>query len=305
MSGTNVEEQNAEVTPEREPEGQISLMKPAGDSFLANVERAAKLGPRMQQAIMLLCVSHTFPEDWTIFGEGDKARACLASAGAERLIRSLEIEFFDWEKPEKQEWADDKGSAYRYIYRAKARMWGKVIMVQGVFSSREKLLGYVKGEPRPIEDINEGHIMTAAYHVCRGEGIKAMLGLRGLPVAFLDDLFKQMGKDPSKKTTVRHQEGGQGGAPQASVDEAALQQDLWNLCKEMCYGEVVPAKDLLEEISSFQGTDGPVKGKRDPRYLAGRRLTICLDKAKKRYAEWQQGPQTHDNTEGYEPGAEG
>jgi len=293
-----------EVVPVLEPEGQSSLVKPGGQTFLANLERAAAIGPRMQKAIMLLCVSHTFSEDWEVFGKGDKARACLGSAGAERLIRSMDVEFFDWKDPEKQEWEDEHGKAYRYIYRCSARMWGKVIMSQGTFSSRDKLLGWVGDTPRPLHEINEGHIMTAAYHICRGEAIKALLGLRSVPERFLDEMLTALGKDTTKKGKVTHQEGTKGGTPDADrekgvEDDKKHRTELGELLMDMCYGDEAEGQKLLIEMSSWVNDEGEkIPGKAKRAWLSGIPLVITLKKARAAHEEWKKNEQGEPGSEG-------
>lgn len=80
------------------------------ETMLIMLEKKAGIALRMKQAVETIMVSQTYPQDWTIQGQGDKARACLSSAGAERIGRHFPIRYRNvaWKK---EEWQDSHGKA--------------------------------------------------------------------------------------------------------------------------------------------------------------------------------------------------
>ena len=196
------------------------------DSTLAIMERKAALAPRFKAAQDTILASQTYAQDWTPFGDN----MCLSSAGAERIGRLFDIKFFEVES-RKEDFSDGLGKGYRYIYEGKAAMGGRVTHSMGIFSSRDKLLGSKGGEPKALEDINENHIRTAAYHIMIGNAIKSLLGLRGLPKAEWERIMSRAGGDISKgKAPVKYASGSKGGT---SADDKTKQAELFELCAEL------------------------------------------------------------------------
>jgi len=79
---------STDLIPETENTGgELAQIISAGDpdAMLLVLEKKAELAPRMRAAIERILVSQTYAQDWTIQGQGDAARACLSSAGAERI----------------------------------------------------------------------------------------------------------------------------------------------------------------------------------------------------------------------------
>lgn len=199
------------------------------DILLAVLEKKASLASRFAQAINTILVTQTYPEDWKEFGEKDKAIVCLSSAGAERIARHFPIRIYDV-KSKKEEFTDSLGKGYRYIFEGKAAMGDREIYAQGTYSTRDKFLGFKGDSFRAIEDINENDIRDAAYHIFNGNTIKALLGLRGIPAARFADIMKGAGQDASKRTTVTHGVGTNGGTSQ---DDTKLQQELSKILIDM------------------------------------------------------------------------
>ena len=245
------------------------------DKMLALMEKKASLGTRMRSAVEGLLLSHTYPRDWNIQGNGDKATACLGSAGAERVAREFPINFTDvsWTK---EEWTDSYGAAYRYVYTGYASLYDRKIFIQGRYSTRDAFLGKVDESWRAIEDINEGNIRSAAFHMMRGDGIKALLGLRGLPAAEYERIMRATSRDPSATPTVARGSGTQGGT---SADDHKAQADLAEACISIAAAgmtvesdgkqwsavpmsdsddraELERAVDICIKLSSFTGKDG-------------------------------------------------
>lgn len=276
--------------------------------MLATLEKKAALAPRMKAAIETLMISQTYPEDWSIQGEGDKAKACLGSAGAERIGRNFPIRFHgvQWKR---EDFADAIGKGYRYVYTGFAELYDRTVYAEGSYSTREELLGKVRGEWRPIEDINEGDVRSAAHHYFLGAAIKQLLGLRGIPLAAYQAIMGRTGQDAARSSVVTRGQGVQGGT---STDDEAKQREIAQICiyianagmtvakGEKGYWRAVPmsenderpelerAKEICELISSFTGKEGEhvkglpasqLKGKRlDPTLGTARKIKEILDK---------------------------
>lgn len=268
------------------------------DTTLAILEKKAELAPRWNRAINTILVTQTYPEDWTEQG----GKMCLSSAGAERVARLFSIRFHD-QKCRKEEFSDSIGKGYRYIYECNATLGDREVFAQGVYSTRDKFLGKKGDDYRPTEDINENNIRNAAYHICIGNAIKALLGLRGIPAERFAQIMGKAGEDATKAKSVQRTTGAQGGT---STDDAKMQAELWTLCQEIVnagcaveknekgYWEAVPMSDdaggvdpsdlalgVCKAISSFTGKDGrPVEGA-GPKSLKGKRLEVTLGTARK------------------------
>jgi 5S rRNA maturation endonuclease (ribonuclease M5) len=266
------------------------------EQLLIVLEKRAKLAERMRQAIETVLVSQTYPQDWTEQGKC----VCLGSAGAERIARSFPISFANvtWEK---EEIIDANGTGYRYVYSGDAILNDRTVHAQGNYSTRDAFLGKKDGAWKPQEDINEGNIRNAAYHVFCGNGIKELLGLRGMPVEEYRRIMKTTGRDPGKSATVERGKGTEGGT---SDDDTKHQRELVEICIAIANsGQTVEAdgkeyklvllsdsdsregmeiaKDVCERLSAFKGKDGNMVAGRGAKSLKGKSLEITLSKARK------------------------
>ena len=268
-SATVAERESLDVMP--------GLLGAANEGFVAALEKTAENAGRVVNAMNKTLVAIALPGDW-VTHDGNIASLC--SAGAERFLKFFPMKFTDWER-EKQEWSDVEGKAYRWIYRAICTFGGTVLMTEGRFSTRDKLLGFKDDKWRPLEEIDESDIMAAARHICIGEGIKAHLGLRAMPIEELDKLKVNV---KNIKSFGGYQSGSRGGAPTASADDYAIQTKLRKMCIEIANGDMDSAASILEDESSFTGKDGTkVAGKKNTTHLTGQRLSITYDKVKGRY----------------------
>jgi hypothetical protein len=266
------------------------------DTMLAVLERKAELADKMKAAIQHLIVNQTYPEDWT--NQGNKA--CLGSAGAERIGRMFPIKFTDVEFV-KEDATDANGTAYRYVYRGFASLYERIVYVEGTYSTRDKFLGFKAGEWKPVEDINEGHIRSAAYHVFQGNAVKALLGIRNLPWEEYMRIMEGTGQDPGKTQKVKRGSGTQGGT---SAKDSDHQKELAETCIEFANAGMTVekgpddkfvltpisdgddrepldiAKAICIALSGFDGKDGPVEGKLASQ-LKGKWLNATIGKVRK------------------------
>lgn len=303
MSNGEIVETIAE--PIEGPKTEISSLVSEGnpETALAKLEQIAELAPRWEKAIRTILMSSTLPEDWEIFGQGDKAKACLSSAGAMRVAKHFPIKFFET-KWQKETWTDRFGQAYRYIYEGKATLGERIVYAQGSYSSRDKFLGKIGEDFRDLSDIPEGNIQNAANHIFMGNAVKELLGLRAMPLREYNNLMSHTGQNAKKTPSHSYGAGTKGGT---ISEDKTKQRELAELCIAIATagqmvelngtGEptIVPqseevqgitdpiavGKEICETLSTFKGNEGKeVKGKPASK-LKGKWLDTTLEKARK------------------------
>jgi len=286
-------------------EGQTALVRVTSEGdpeqFLMVLEKKAKLAGRMRQAIESIVVSQTYPADWTVQGDGDKAKACLSSAGAERIARNFPIRYHDV-KWVKEEFEDTHGKAYRYVFTGYATMNERTVVAEGRYGTRDKFLAFANKEWRPTEDINENSIRSAAYHIFCGNAVKALLGLRGIPANEYRRIMTGTGRKPTDSGDVTRGKGTQGGT---NEDDSRHQNELAELCvlfadnaltanynHKSSAWELVPISDsdsrpnteiadeICVKLSTFTKDGKEVKGK-VAKNLRDKWLNSTLGKARK------------------------
>ncbi|KKL90815.1 hypothetical protein LCGC14_1900930 [marine sediment metagenome] len=248
----------------------------------------------------------TNPDDWVRFG--DKSE--ISSAGAERVARGFSIKITDMIHT-KEEWTDDIGRGYRYVYECIVKMHDKELMAMGIGSSRDKFLCYAGGEYKPVEKIHESDIMMSAQRRMVKNAIGSMLGIRRMPTSRLEAIFENLGYDATKQGKAGFKEGAKGGKTKKQ-SESVL--SLWNnVVKPMAEQGLVftvaedgkysieaieydgtleeIAANSLEAITSFIGTKGNskgtlVKGKRSFNDLSPAQANVTYGKARKLWEEY-------------------
>lgn len=137
--------------------------------------------------------SQTYARDWTEFD----GRMCLSAVGAERVGRLFAIQYFEtsWQK---EEFTDSIGKGYRYVYECRAAMGNRVTYALGVYSSRDDFLGKCDGQYKALEEVDENNIRRAAYSLMKGNAIKSLLGLRGIPKDEWQTMMRKVGRKASQ-----------------------------------------------------------------------------------------------------------
>jgi hypothetical protein len=278
------------------PTAEIIRMGNADDPevMLAVLEKKAALAPRFKAALDFILISQTNAADWTRFGD----KMCLGSAGAERVGKNFPITIFDV-KWTRQDFTDTAGKGYRYVFEGKATLYGYMTYATGSYSTREDFLCKKDGAYRALEEINENDIQRAAENIMKGNSIKSILGLRGIPVEEWEQMMTRAKQNPTKAKSVEHGKGTQGGT---TADDTTLQKELAEICVAIANaGYLVVSKDYktfdLEPmsdaadtmecarlscvcLSTFIGKDGgPVKGL-GAKDLKGMRLQKTTEKAR-------------------------
>lgn len=304
--------QSGEIVPTDMPESEMMqvIADESPEVTLARLEKAAELAPRWRSAMRTLLMSLTFPGDWEIFGENERAKVCLSSAGAERVATQFNVKFFDVAFVKKQ-FTDEIGEGYRYTYTGKATLGGRIIFTQGVYSTRDPFLGKAAGEFKPLIAINENDIQTAAYHRFLGNGIKSLLGLRAMPVDQYRELMDRSGQDAKKTTAHKYAGGAKGGTDQS---DKAKQGELAAICIRIAQAgfevefdlktggpvlnelddttknigdPMMVAEESCKQLSAFVGKNDKLVAGKGAKHLTGKRLEISLDKARKAEQDMQ------------------
>ena len=298
--------QSGEVTPTDTPGSELMelITDESPEVAIVRLEKAAELAPRFRDAMRTILMSLTYPGDWEIFGESEKARVCLSSAGAERVATQFPIKFFDVSF-DKKIFTDEVGEGYRYTYTGKATLGGRIIFTQGVYSTRDKFLGKVGDKFRPLIEINENDIQTAAYHRFLGNGIKSLLGLRAMPVAQYRELMNRSGPQSDKTSGHKYAAGAKGGSSQK---ELGMKGELAAICIKIAEAgyeitfnvktgkpelnpldettkgitdSMLVAEASCKEVSAFLGKNDKLVPGKGAKELSGKRLEISLDTVKK------------------------
>lgn len=263
-----------------EDQGSADITQIAGpvilDDMIEALTQAGDKAATYLTALRRVLVQATYPSDWNIQGEGAKAKACLASHGAERiavLIGGFSIE--ESAPAEKTTFEDAHGEGYLWRYFYKVSWRGRECDAIGMHSTRDKFLGKAHGEFKSIADINEADIQRAARHIAIGEGIKQLLGLRNLPASEMPNFG--MGRPDAPIPQVKHD---------AATDaEQDMRRKLVKMLLALNEGDQDAAKSHMVKITEFEGKNGPVKGVAKSEWLYGKRLEITFAKVKEEYEE--------------------
>jgi hypothetical protein len=197
------------------------------------MEKAVKYGQRLLQARNTLIRMFTYAEDWSVFGEGEKAKACLSAAGALRIVdkANFPIQYRDVTS-RKENILDKDGSVigYRYVFEGYATLDSRTVHAIGQYSTRDAFLGKAGGEWRDPSEINESHIRTAAHTFFKGSAAKDLLGLKNIPLAEWERLTQTVGQDTTRATSVHHAQGTGGGI---TAGQRAMQDEILVLLQEL------------------------------------------------------------------------
>jgi hypothetical protein len=291
------------------PEREIYRMDQEGDPevMLAILEKKAELAPRFKAAQEAILASQTYGSDWTEFD----GKMCLSAAGAERVGRLFDIQYFEtaWLK---EEFTDSVGKGYRYVYECKAALGSRITYAMGVYSSRDAFLGQCDGQYKALEEVDENNIRRAAYSLMKGNAIKSLLGLRGIPWDEWQQMMHKAGPQ-TPKAKVAKARPGKGSPPGPVEADRARQKELAELCIALASAgrkvvtddyqnfRLAPAAEtaapmerarrICITLSSFRNDRGRVIPGRGARALRGKWLERTLKYARQTCAQLPGRPQ--------------
>src|SRR3990167_6388696 len=168
----DIEAVEPEIESENEETGLVRTTKEGIDSMLAladNIDRLIEAQNKIRTAVMKLAQ----PGDWVLFGkEGEGGKAEIGFAGCMRIASTLGVNFTNWTHSKELN-RDEIGEYYRHEYECDVSYRGRLVRVFGRASSRDKFLGKVKGEYRPLSEIDEGNIKMIARRAAMKEGTRS------------------------------------------------------------------------------------------------------------------------------------
>lgn len=174
------------------------------DALIAAAEKIDALGKALDK-FRTFVLQRALPGDWVSFKEkgSDEETLELIGAATDRIAAALGVSFVDW-RDYKESGNDEKGAWYIWYYECTTTWQGRRIeRVTGRAGSRDRFFGMAHGALKPLADVNEGDIRTAARRNCMKEGVKLMLGLRRIPKS----AAAKMGLDVSKVRSVEFTKG--------------------------------------------------------------------------------------------------
>jgi len=195
-----------------QPELEIIPTAPEPEMFaMDNVDMVVQIADRIEKyaaamdTILRTIVKRAYVGDIVVHRDSkkpdDDQRANFGAAAAERIAAFVGIQEKNWKGPVK-EWSDDH-KHYTYLYEADFGFGNRWIHSIGKAGTRDKFFGKSKEGWKPLAEVQEDHIRTAAFRACRKEGVRQILGLRNIPVGKL----QEMGFDVSRITSVDFESG--------------------------------------------------------------------------------------------------
>lgn len=183
MSEKDIEVLEPEIETAPEASGLVAESQGSIDSMLLladNIDRLIEAQNKIRAAVMKLAQ----PGDWVKFGDGDTQKAEIGFAGAMRIGSTLGVNFTNWEA-RKESGRDESGEWYRWEYECDASYRGRIIRVYGRAGSRDKFFGKVRGEFKPLHEVDEGNIKIAGRRAAMKEGVKVLFGLHHMDPNFV------------------------------------------------------------------------------------------------------------------------
>lgn len=157
---------------------------------------------KAQASINAYIFSIAYTGDWVGFkGPQGDVKVELIGAGAERVARDVGISYGN-KQMNRESGEDEKGKWYRYWFEYD--FWfknRKIDGIEGSAGSRDKFFGYENKQWKELSDVNEMDVRRAARRNCIKEGVKALLGLRHIPI----ETAVSMGLDRNKIKVVSFQ----------------------------------------------------------------------------------------------------
>lgn len=183
-----------EVVDEVETERPTDLAPvPITHDHATDLIKLAEVLPQLekaQEAIVGFLIRRSYDGDWVSFSKtSDPAEERTASpngAACERFAVACGVQERNWVGP-KKEWSDDK-KHYTYTYEAEFSIGGRWQKSIGQAGTRDVFFTKKYGGFKPMEDVREDHIKLAAFRNCRKNGVRALLGLRSVPLPYLEKL---------------------------------------------------------------------------------------------------------------------
>lgn len=181
----------------------------------------------------------------------------LMDRGAENIAIPFGISTKLIGRPEKMLEEDNDGRYYIYVARgiAWSRKLGRAVEDVGVCSSRDLLLGRVRGAWRKIEEVDQTDIIRKSATNLNNRLIKRCVGL--VSVTFED--LKAAGLDIAKIQKISYEEGKQRTEKELSAKAKEMRDQIWKMLIELTAGVEAEALLRLGQFSAFKKDDQTIK----------------------------------------------
>ena len=208
---------------------------------------AAEQRVNQLQRVLGVSLKVTNSQDWV----DQQGKPYLMASGAEKIARLFGLRIKDV-KSEKRASSDEKGNFYFYVYTGIVEMGnGKdSIEAVGTCSSKDQFFAKVKGELKPLSEIDETNIMKAAYTNMIANGITRLLGIRNLTW----EQLKTAGLDTEKIVKINYQNGSKGGGFTTESITAPQNSKIHIMVKELAWKEEY-YHEYLKKHFSVESTD--------------------------------------------------
>ena len=237
---------------------------------------ASQMMIQFQREIRSLVIANARPSHWKRFGTR------VRPDGAECLrLRSLLGVGVEITPPTRTDYTDADGEYY--VYACSGRVWfgpedHPVILVPcyGSASSRTPFFAKDREGWKSVREINPSFIAKMAWSECLKNGIVLMFGL-DLEPGELEALAGGASDTPqapaaTPSDTAAPFAGGKDHAAQDDPETSAMRQEVAAKIWELAKGNKEIAEDWLEDLTTFKGDKGLVRGKRSARQLTAKQV---------------------------------
>jgi len=195
--------------------------------------------------IKILSLKLTKTSDWIIQADDNPY---LMDRGSENIGIAFGVDITGIKL--NQEWQEDKkGRYYEFVATGTgySKRLNRIIEDIGVCSQRDKFFGSVRGELKPIEEVDMANIRRKTITNLHSRLIKRLVGLMNVT---LDDL-KEAGLNISLIKKIDYKTGSQKVTQTLTKNDQETRKKLWDICINMSAGNEEEAKFLLKRFTTF------------------------------------------------------
>jgi hypothetical protein len=242
-----------------------------------------------------LAVKATNVMDWSDQG----GKPYLEKSGCDKIASTFGVNL---DSPEilKEMITDDKGEYADFTVSGGGR-WNNIETSEiGTCSSRDDFFGHKGGGLKPLSEVDLSDVRKKAFTNWANRIIKKLLGL-----SFTWEEISLLSDGKITKETVKKVEFGAGtrGGNTDSPESKKKRDEIRKMLLDLNSNDEAAAKKMLEETTSFQGTNGPVKGKNNVAYLTEKQLPIVHGQLKKKIDDFNKQLDKEAAMEGAPTGA--
>ena len=224
--------------------------------------------------VRLLAIQLTNAMDWSDQG----GKPYLEKSGCDKIASGFGMKS-GTPTFEKETIKDDLGEYIQYTCSGDG-WWNNVEGSEiGVCSTRDDFFGTRAGGFKPLSEVDLTDIKKKAFTNWANRLIKKLLGLTYTWEELKELSGGKIALDTVKK--VQFAAGAKGGNAD-SPETKAKRQEIGKMLMDLNAGDPAAASKMLEEMTTFQGTNGPVKGKTKLEHLSEKQVPMVYGQLKKK-----------------------